>query len=474
MSIFLKSGTVKKQNNLYYSRGLNKYNQEELRKLAEEYNIDFLNKELLQIFVDAYLRNALGVSCPFPWKWAKRRGEDDTLYNNLKIVKKTAKSGKILQYSKKEGLSREIHIDQDEAMDVAIRLADITLLKISRDNCRKIIKICKEQKKMIVEKYTDYNIKQYVEYLHKSDLNTDYLISNVESLINNYNSQDQTESVISRTFLLNTVLEDLKYNNIVYNQSLNKSINYRIYCSMTGLKKIERDLIFKSEDGYCYLELDLTSAHPNIFQKLTGLQIDNMREKIINESGLEKMQVKRVINATLYGAGSEMIMAQLINDEEIRKKIEDELKDAQSYKDKHIAKQLRKQIIFPDNIYELNSKLKKSLTFNLVKKEINKLLVKINKDKKMTDGFGVVIHQRIFQSPAAILAGVCSSYEKLLIMPIAKFGKKLGYTIVLDSHDGVTIKVNDASKKEQIFLDIKKIIDKEAKKLGINTTLEVK
>jgi hypothetical protein len=474
MSVFLKTGSIKKQNNLYYSRGLNKYDQYELRKLAEEYNIDFLDKELLTIFVDAYICNSTGKSCPFPYAAAKRRGFEDILYKNLLTVKNTAKSGNIKLHSVIDGLCREIYIEQEEALIVAEKIKNITLPKISRDTMRIIKKICKDQKELIINKYIDLNIKDYVDQLHNTNIDIDYLIINTKQVINNYKLQNQTPSTIARIYLLEKILEDLQFNNVIYNQSLKKSSGYRIYSSLTGLKKSERDLIFKSTDGYCYLELDLTSAHPSIFQKLTGLKIDNMRQKIIDETGLSKNQVKRVINSTLYGAGQHMIFTQLIEDQDIREDIENKLYEVRSYKDKIKRKELRNLIVYPDNINELKSKLKNSETYKIIKKEIVKLLNKIKIDKKMIDGFGQIIYQRQYQNAASVLASVCSSYEKLLIMPIAKLNKKLDFKVVLDSHDGLTIKLKNINDKDKVFIELKKALDLQAKKLDISTTLEIK
>lgn len=448
------------RNKLFFWRELKFYDEQLLNDWCVKYNIDKTDSNLKMIAIHAVRCSAFGLPAPFPWRSFEKLGTEENHLQNLLLIAKRL-DGYVIPYSFADNEARRIFIPEATQKNNELKSMEI---KLSTRATRELKSFAVEYK-TLKESEINPNLRYYVKSLHETVLDKEYLIANCEKRIKYLSSVQLNKSVASRILLIKSIINDLQINNISYEQAP-LSDNYRIYTSVQGLKTEDREFIFKKEHGY--YEIDLSACHLNLIQMFCGLNIDDARNKIINESGLSKSQVKRSLNCTLYGSGDKQIQAQLIEDADLRDNLKSQIKSAKKYADRF---QRINGIKFPEESKADLKRLKASETYTAIKKAIAALLDRIEADWGMVDAFGVHLD---LTKPKTVLAAVCSSYEKLLLMPLADLARKEGFTIIFDHHDGMTIRIKNKDRAEEILAKIKNKVNTHARKIGCKTTLEIK
>ena len=452
-------------NKLHFWRDLEFYDRDKLNRLALSYGLN--NPEdnnLLNIWVHSIRFNAYGIAPPFPFKTFVILELGENHHQNLKTVAKALPNGSVGDWCKDAGIARTISFPQDLAKKLKAELK-LCAKNPSKHKIESIKKMNSSLKDILTEQANPL-LKDYVDQLHKTHLDTHNLISNCNEQLLYLRSFPITLSLASRILLIETIIKDLQSDGVLYRHA-KLSDNYRIYTPMQGLKKEDREAIFNKEAGY--FELDLSACHLNLIQMHCQLNIPNARDNIIKESGLTKAQIKRAINCTLYGSGLKQIQAQLIEDENSRDSIKSQIKKAKKYFDRFSR---INSIKFPEQSRADLTALQSSPTYQTIKRAVDSLLARIQEEKGMVDAFGVKLP---LTKPKTVLAAVNSSYEKLLLMPVAKLGQKRGFQTCLDHHDGMIVRIKNENRREDLINEMKECVEKKAKELNINNMkLEIK
>jgi len=243
------------------------------------------------------------------------------------------------------------------------------------------------------------------------------------------------------------------------------SINYRIGGMFNNIPKTLRRYILNKEDGF--IELDLKSAHLSFLCARMNIKLPNdVVYLIANETGLLKDRVKECIVTTIYGGTSSPRDA-LILDEARR-----ELHNSGRLNRHAQPTQEQERADY--------AKLLGNAHYQAIRSATEAFKKEIELSNGVTDAFGKFIPWKVDLDdpcPASdintITAAYYSSFEKKLMMKLIPITKK-GFRIISDEHDGCTIYITNPNRKEEILKRCKNAVEKEAKRLGINTTLEIK
>jgi hypothetical protein len=303
-------------------------------------------------------------------------------------------------------------------------------------------------------KYSDSPIIKYVEYLNSVNL--------PECILNNC---EAAKSIFKDPYSLISIQDTIE--NIISKKPItfnpHETINYRIGGLFSNLLKEVRRFILKD----C-VEFDIKSAHLSFLCAKTGLELpDNIYDLISAETGLKKELVKLCIVRTIYG-GTQSPRDALITDPDRR------------------ARQDRKRAnhcpeVTQDQERDDYQTIKSNLWFSQILNAVEKFSKEIIDNNGVMDAFGKFIpYTFIFDDLIevktdikTIMAAYYSSIEKRLIMKLLPLTNK-GMRIISDEHDGVSCYFSNPDRKEEMIKLCKSAVEKEAKKMGIKTTLEIK
>lgn len=239
-----------------------------------------------------------------------------------------------------------------------------------------------------------------------------------------------------------------------------QSINYRIGGLFSNLPLEIRRFILNEKDGF--IELDLKSAHLSFLCAKMNLKLpENVVQLIADETELLKSRVKECVVRTIYG-GKYSPKDGLILDQE-RKNLHDQRRTGENPTP---CKNQDQEI----NDY---NKICSNEYFIKIKDSVKKLHNEIELNNGIVDAFGIFLTKNENIKSSTIMAAYYSSFEKKLLMKLLPVTHE-GFRIISDEHDGCTIFILNPNRKDEIIKKCKDAVNKEAKKLGINTTLEVK
>lgn len=334
-------------------------------------------------------------------------------------------------------------------------MMDLYKNKMSKDNIKLYRTIHKKLSADQAIKYSASPIIKYVEYLNSVNL-PDCILNNCEDAKLIFKDphiiikiQDTIENIISGK-------------KILFNPE--ETINYRIGGLFSNLETEIRRFILKD----C-VEFDIKSAHLSFLCAKTNLELpDDIYNLIAFETGLQKKRVKDCIVRTIYG-GTQSPRDALITDEARRAQ-----QDAR--RANHCALPTGNQ---ERADYE---RLCANEWFAKILEAVEKFAKEITDNNGVMDVFGNLI-QYIHETECSfietktdiktIMAAYYSAIEKQLIMKLLPITNK-GMRIVSDEHDGVSCYFSNPERKEELIKMCKNAVEKEAKRLGIKTTLEIK
>lgn len=303
-------------------------------------------------------------------------------------------------------------------------------------------------------KYSSSPIIEWVSYLNKVNM-PKLVINNCESALEVFKDPH------TRILILN-LIQDLNAGKILTLDGRD-TINYRIGGLFSNLPIDVRRFILAPG-----IEIDLKSAHLSFLCATMKLELpDDIYNLIASETGLGKARVKNCIVRTIYG-GTQSPRDALIADPERRARQD-------RSRANHCAEKTQDQ--------ELNDYIK--ITGNdhylKIKTAAEDLKRKVVRAGGITDAFGIFLElseENIGDNSKnpqlnAVIAAYYSSFEKKLLMKLLPITKK-GMQILSDEHDGCTIYISNPERKEELIKMCKTAVEKEAKRMGIKTTLEIK
>lgn len=236
------------------------------------------------------------------------------------------------------------------------------------------------------------------------------------------------------------------------------TINYRLGGKFNNLPKEIRRFVLNKDDG-C-VELDIKSAHLSFLQAKTDLNLPgNVIELISKETGLLKARVKACVVATIYG-GINSPKDALITDDARR-----ELHvwgRSNERAEKSQAQELTDYTTISQNAH-----------YQAIRAAVDGFMGEIERDSGVIDAFGVRLESLDKTDIKTVMAAYYSSIEKKLLMKLLPL-TQYGFRILSDEHDGCTIYISNPERKDSIIKMCKNAVEKEAKRLRIKTTLEIK
>jgi hypothetical protein len=302
-------------------------------------------------------------------------------------------------------------------------------------------------------KYADSPIIEWVSYLNKINM-PKWVLDNCEDALSIFN--DPKEQII-----IMNLIQDINAGKI-YSLDSRETINYRIGGLFNNLpRQIRRFVLLPC------IEIDLKSAHLSFLCAATNLNLpDDIYNLIASETGLKKDRVKECIVRTIYG-GTQSPRDALIADDTRRAEHD---RARASYRPTACQEQEREAYI----------DICLNVHFSKIKLAVEKLTSQIKNDGGIVDAFGIKLEIEIDESGNInkqilneVIAAYYSSFEKKLLMKLLPITKK-GMQILSDEHDGCSIYISNSERKEEILRMCKNAVEKEAKRMGIKTTLEIK
>ncbi len=413
----------------------------------KKYNIIFYN----------IVKNCAEVGfCDLPWTYFNSIGIPDVeKYINLFV--ENNKIYKLNNYyyipNQNNGQCRQIVVKDNEKDKIIAKSLYENMMQyrrpeMSSESIRKFKKEYKDSSDKQDIKLSHHPIIDYISYLNNVTIPKEISLRCEKA---RHLFTDQKDLIID---IMVALISGKKY---IIHQS-KESINYRIGGMFNNLPKEIRRFILNKEDGF--VELDLKSAHLSFLCSKTDLELpENIVQLIADQTGLLKSQVKECLVRTIYG-GKFSPKDGLILDQD-RKALHDSRRNSEC--------PLKNQ---EQEINDFN-KICQNEYFIQIKDSVKKLINEIELNNGIMDVFGNFINKNDEIKSSTVMAAYYSSIEKRLMMKLLPLTHQ-GFRIISDEHDGCTIFISNPERKEEILKLCKNAVEKEAKKMNIKTTLEVK
>lgn len=410
-----------------------------------EFNLS--DQEDLLILYNAIRFNNSDGECHFPWSYFEALGVDDLKSRLDKVANKI--SGTVIEYFN-PGQCRKLIIAPEMANKLYNQMSQFNRNKMGKKITRDFKSIYKKASDEQDIKYSNNPTIEWISYLNNIKL-PPCIIENAEKRITEINDIRRIEAIRRLIHDLNDGAKYIMHPN-------RETINYRIGGLFSSLKKEDRRAILPPNQGF--IELDLKSAHLSFLAARMGLDLpSDAVGEIAEQTGLQRARVKEALVCTIYGGTLSAKDALIIDD--ARRESHQRARANHCAQKTQAQEQTDSEKLYSNELYKLISQAVSDLEFSL-------------NGKSIIDAFGIQLETTTEIKSTTVLAAYFSSFEKKLFMTLLPLARKLGFQIVSDEHDGCTIYISNPDRKAEILKTCKNAVEKEAKRLGIKTTLEIK
>lgn len=395
-------------------------------------------------------------------------------------------------YSKSQGKARELRLPADRArellnqwrafhswrsgVDLLPETLDVYVRKYGKTNRAKLIG--DEKAAWVDVSDAPGEFATLLTNLHRP-FKDETIIDRIRARIEELEAQPVDASRDARILSLYRLEHELGHGeslSLSWSRSYSDGANYRLYGSASNMKSDDRAAVFPASLGY--VEVDLRNAHLAILgmllksERIAALAGDawsTLGDYV--DGAASKGQLKRFLYSCMYGAGREQRICALVKDDayDVAQALYDKGEDERA----HLA-------CFPiwHEAEALHDRLVKHPTIGEVIEGTRQLARELERAARV-DPFGIE-HGGPETRGVTALSSLCSAYEKWLLAPVYCDRAYLKtHQVILDQHDGLTVKLLGADRTYPdgrtlggiTYQRLERLVNDRAKAAEINTQL---